>query len=152
LRAAGRTRALDRRRAYERGATNMADKTQTNTINYEQGDLCHLEIPVKDKERAKAFYGEIFGWKFNEMPEMNYTMFETPGKVVNGGFFTPSEQQPDKVVNYLQVNSIEEATKKITRFGGKTLSPQIEVPGHGSFMHVLDSEGNHIAIWQASKK
>ena len=46
--------------------------------DYKQGDICHLELPVKDTKRAKAFYGEVFGWKFTDVPGMNYTLFETP--------------------------------------------------------------------------
>jgi predicted enzyme related to lactoylglutathione lyase len=126
----------------------MSDKPQT--MNFQQGDLCHLEIPVKDVERAKAFYGEIFGWKFQPVPEMSYTLFQSPGNVVGGGFFTPDEKTPDKVINYFAVESIDKTAERLTRFGGKSLSPKIEIPGHGSMMHVLDSEGNFIALWQAS--
>lgn len=122
--------------------------SDTPNITYKRGDLCHFEIPVKDTNRAKAFYGEVFGWKFEDVPQMEYTLFTTPGKVVGGGFFKPSEQMPDKVVNYLTVDSIEQSAKQVEAHGGKTLSPKIEVPGHGFFMHVLDSEGNLLALWQ----
>jgi uncharacterized protein len=127
--------------------TTVSDKNETTM---KQGDFCHVDIPVKDKERARAFYGEVFGWSFQEVPEMDYTLFTTPGKTVGGGLFTPGEQSPDKVVNYLLVTSIEESAKKVESFGGKTVSPKIEIPGHGWFMHVLDPEGNLLAMWESS--
>ncbi|MBL3644218.1 VOC family protein [Bacillus sp. RHFB] len=30
------------------------------------GRLVHLEIHVDDMERAKKFYGEVFGWSFQD--------------------------------------------------------------------------------------
>ncbi|RKJ38713.1 VOC family protein, partial [Butyricicoccus sp. 1XD8-22] len=30
------------------------------------GRLIHFEIHVNDMERAKNFYGEVFGWKFED--------------------------------------------------------------------------------------
>ena len=121
-------------------------------LNFKQGDLCHVEIPTKDRNRAKSFYGEVFGWRFDEAPEMDYTLFHTPGNLVGGGFFSPSEQVPAKVTNYFLVDSIEKAAERVKAFGGQTVGPKVEVPTHGSFMHVLDSEGNLIALWQAAKK
>jgi predicted enzyme related to lactoylglutathione lyase len=31
------------------------------------GRLVHFEVHVDDMERAKTFYGEVFGWKFEEI-------------------------------------------------------------------------------------
>jgi predicted enzyme related to lactoylglutathione lyase len=81
---------------------------------------------------------------------MSYTLFQTPGNVVGGGMFTPDEKAPDRVVNYFQVDSIEASAQKVTQFGGKTLGPKVEVPGHGWMQHVMDSEGNYIALWQGT--
>ena len=33
------------------------------------GRLVHFEIHVDDMERAKQFYGEIFGWSFEDWSE-----------------------------------------------------------------------------------
>lgn len=30
------------------------------------GRIVHFEIHVNDMERAKAFYGEVFGWSFQD--------------------------------------------------------------------------------------
>lgn len=122
------------------------------TTQFRQGDLCHLEIPVNDKERAKAFYGEVFGWSFQEVPEMSYTLFSTPGKVVGGGFFTPSEHMPAKVINYMLVDSLEQTAEKVKKMGGQVVSPRIDVGGQGALMHLIDSEGNLIAIWETTRR
>ncbi len=33
------------------------------------GRLVHFEIHVDDMERAKNFYGEVFGWRFEDWSE-----------------------------------------------------------------------------------
>lgn len=47
--------------------------------------ICHLEIPVLDFDLAKKFYGEVFGWRIEIDPKMNYAMFTTE-KEPGGGF------------------------------------------------------------------
>ena len=33
------------------------------------GRVVHFEVHVEDMERAKKFYGEVFGWKFEDWSE-----------------------------------------------------------------------------------
>ena len=95
--------------------------------------IVHFEIPVTDLERAKAFYGPIFGWKLEDypMPEgMNkYVGVHTtaidgkthqplkPG-AINGGIMirTDVAKAPILAVN---VPSIDERIKQIEAAGGK---------------------------------
>lgn len=120
---------------------------QTQTINYKHGDWCHFELPVNDLARAKKFYGEAFGWTFNDMPEMEYTLYQTPGGF-GGGFFKPSERMPEKVINYVNVEDLNASAKKCESLGGKLLGPVIDVPGHGKMQHLLDTEGTLFSLWQ----
>ncbi len=124
--------------------------TQAHAVDFKQGDLCHLEFPVTDLERAKKFYGEIFGWQFHDVPEMDYTLLITPSGKLGGGFFKPSEQCPARVVNYFSVTSIDETLPEIEARGGKAVGPKVEVGGHGTMQHLQDSEGNFIALWQSA--
>ena len=39
--------------------------------------VVHFEIPADDLERAKEFYGAVFGWELADMPEMDYTVVKT---------------------------------------------------------------------------
>ena len=32
------------------------------------GQVVHLEIPSKDTEKSRAFWGGLFGWKFEQFP------------------------------------------------------------------------------------
>ena len=39
--------------------------------------VVHFEIPADDLDRARAFYGEAFGWTINSIPELDYSSVET---------------------------------------------------------------------------
>lgn len=90
----------------------------------------HVEIPCKSVHRAKRFYGVVFGWKFQDVPDMEDTLF-SPASPPGGGLFVPREGQPTGVVNYLLADSIGETSKRIEEEGGRILVPESEVPGHG---------------------
>jgi predicted enzyme related to lactoylglutathione lyase len=124
---------------------------QQKRPNFSEGDLCHFELPVKNKERAKAFYSKVFGWKFQDSAG-NYTMITTPGQGIGGGLLSPSDDMPFKVTNYLFVNSIDAAAAKVKELGGKLLHQKTEVEGMGWMQHFEDPEGNLIALWQAKMK
>jgi predicted enzyme related to lactoylglutathione lyase len=50
--------------------------------------IVHFEIPADNIERANKFYGSLFGWKIEKVPEMDYWMFRTGagnGEQVMGG-------------------------------------------------------------------
>lgn len=113
------------------------------------GSVVHIELPCKDVERAKKFYGDIFDWKFEDYPDMNYTTFEAPSGP-GGGLFVPEEFNPGGTLNYLLVDSVEEASSKIEAGGGKILVPKSEVPGMGWFAIFQDPEGTKMALWKGS--
>ncbi len=41
--------------------------------------IVHFEIPADDIQRAKTFYSDLFGWRMESMPGMDYTMIDTFG-------------------------------------------------------------------------
>jgi predicted enzyme related to lactoylglutathione lyase len=39
-------------------------------------NIVHIEIPAADAEKAGKFYQDLFGWKIETDPVLNYTMWE----------------------------------------------------------------------------
>ncbi len=122
----------------------------------------HFEIPFDDAKRAGDFYKKVFGWKLNEMPEMNYTIVHTvdvdekmmPKEVgaINGGMFKRDDKSASGPVIVMGVKSIEETIKKITNNGGKVFKRKSSVGDMGFYAQVKDTEGNIIGIWETIKK
>jgi predicted enzyme related to lactoylglutathione lyase len=119
-------------------------------ITYKHGDFCHIELPFQDLDRTKKFYGEAFGWTFQDVPEMNYTMFMTPNGRggVQGGFFKASEEMK-AVCNYLNVEDLATSNAKVESLGGKVLKDRVEVGGFGELSIVMDTEGNVFGLWHS---
>ena len=113
-----------------------------------QGAWCHIEIPTAQVEVAKKFYGTVFGWKFRDMPEMSYTLFDTGKGNVGGGLWNPPAGVPRSITNYIFVDSVDAMVARVQEHGGKLVNPKMQVPGAGWFALVADPDGNVIGLWQ----
>lgn len=109
-------------------------------------EIIHIEIPAKDRAESAAFYAELFGWETQDMPEMNYTTFESG--TVGGGFNPLGEQVAvNDVLIYINSPDIEADLKAIDKAGGSTVIPKSEIPGVGWFAIFKDNTGNTLALY-----
>jgi len=119
--------------------------------------IVHFEIPVEDLDRAKGFYGPIFGWRLDDVPGMDYTMVGTvpvdeqqmptePG-AINGGLMQRSDETQSPVLT-INVGSVEDALKKVEAGGGTVVRPRTEIPGMGWFAYFKDTEGNTLGLFE----
>jgi predicted enzyme related to lactoylglutathione lyase len=112
--------------------------------------IVHIEIPAKDLTTAAKFYAEMFDWKTQHDPKLNYTMFENSG--VGGGFNPVSEEMqigPGDILLHVATDDIEAHLAKAEKLGGKTLVPKTEIPGIGWFGIFTDPTGNRIGLYTA---
>ena len=121
------------------------------------GGVVHFEIPADDENRAREFYSSIFGWEFQVLPEMDYSLAMTtpldeegrpsvPGSI-NGGLFKRGEGLTAPVVT-VDVDDIDAALERIAALGGSTLREKMQVGGMGWNAYFKDSEGNIVGLWQ----
>lgn len=109
--------------------------------------LVHLEIPAADRKAAASFYGKLFGWESEHMPEeMRYTTFKTGN--VGGGFAElAAGYKPGDVTFYVGSGDIESDLRRAEELGGKTLVPRTEIPGMGWFAILTDPTGNRVGLF-----
>ena len=123
--------------------------------------IVHFEIPADDVDRAKEFYGSIFEWELQDFPDMQYTIVMTvpvdekqmptqPG-AINGGMMKRSNTTPSSPVLTIEVQSIDEALKKIEAGGGDTITPRTPIPGMGAFAYFTDTEGNTLGLFETAE-
>ena len=118
--------------------------------------ITHFEVCVDDPARAQKFYSNVFGWEFNKWDGPNeYWMAKTdedgqPG--INGGLMRRMPGQPSGMINYIEVQSVDEFSKKIQSKGGKIIKPKTQIPGVGYFAMCNDTEENLFAIIQLDMK
>ncbi len=126
--------------------------------------VVHFEMPAEDRKRMADFYANVFGWKTEMLgPEMgNYVLATTterdktglpknPG-AINGGFFSKSEDNPAQYPSVvIAVEDIKEHMKSVEEAGGKVLGEPIDIPGVGSYVAFVDTEGNRVSMLQPSR-
>jgi uncharacterized protein len=113
------------------------------------GAIVHVELTSTDLPTARKFFESVFGWKFKQesMPEGEYWTF-TAASGPAGGLTTPMDGTAPSTLNYLLVESVDAAVKKITAAGGKIVLPKQEIPNVGWFAVFQSPGGPHLAIFQ----
>lgn len=113
-----------------------------------------FEIPADNPERAKKFYGELFGWKIEKFSGMtDYWHIDTGGgdDTPDGGLM--ARQHPEQpITNYVAVASVDESAAKVQQLGGKICKPKTAVPQMGFFVICQDTENNTFALWEMNDK
>ncbi len=103
----------------------------------------YIEFDVADIERAKGFYGQAFGWTFNDYgPE--YCEF-TDG-YMTGGFSQSETVTLGGPLVVLYGDDLDELMDKVKSAGGKITKPVFEFPG-GRRFQFTDLEGYELAVW-----
>ncbi|MCU1313209.1 MAG: Glyoxalase/bleomycin resistance protein/dioxygenase [Acidobacteriaceae bacterium] len=110
----------------------------------------HLELNTPDLAKAKAFYGELFGWEFQDMsmvPSGIYSTFK-PSEGPGGGMMSMPDGKPGWL-SYVGVSNIQESTDKARALGATILMGPHPIPDVGSFTVLNDPTGCTIALFQA---
>ena len=108
--------------------------------------VVHVEIHSNAPEKTKAFLKDVFDWKFQDVPEMNYSMFEPPS--APGGGLQKAENLPAGVLDYILSKDIDGTVKKIQSSGGSIVTPKMEIPGMGFFAVFQDPTGITLALYE----
>ena len=124
--------------------------------------VVHFEIPADDVDRAKEFYGSVFGWQLQTMSmgESDYTIAMTtpvdeqtqqPTEAggINGGMMQRTQHTPAPVIT-IDVEEIDQSLKEIESRGGSTVTPRTAIPGMGAFAYFKDPEGNVMGLWETT--
>lgn len=103
----------------------------------------HFEILGEDPAALSKFYSDVFGWQIATWDgPQGYWMATTgadgqPG--INGGFMERHFQQA--VINTIEVDSLDEALRKVEAAGGSKVHGAHEIPGVGTHAYCADPQG-----------
>lgn len=103
-------------------------------LNIVNNSIAHVELPTTDFAKSKEFYSTVFGWKCEEIPQMNYMIFSLEGGV--GGGFNKVEKVVDKTghMAYITVEDIPATLSKIEKVGGSTAMPKTDLGNNWGFI------------------
>lgn len=126
----------------------------------------HFEIHSSDPERAQRFYGDVFGWRFQQFGGMPYWLVTTgdgdplhgtphsePG--IDGGLVQRQGEGPvagqsvNAFVVTIDVPDAKAYLDKAVAAGATLAVPLDAVPGVGWLAYVTDPDGNLVGLMQA---
>jgi uncharacterized protein len=82
------------------------------------GQVCYLELPAADRNRAAAFYQAVFGWETGE----HYPDFTSPGLIGQWVEGRPPALDAGPVI-WLAVRDMDETLALVTTYGGRIRTP-----------------------------
>lgn len=115
--------------------------------------LCWAELMTRDTRTAGDFYAKVFGWTREEMPGMNYTVFNVGDRGAVGMMETPKEAAgiPPVWSVYFAVTDCDRTVAETQRLGGQVFMPPKDIPEIGRFAVLGDPQGAAFCILQPAQ-
>ncbi|HEX3140606.1 MAG TPA: VOC family protein [Rhizobacter sp.] len=123
----------------------MAQHTQHHALNW-------FEIPVRNIDRAQAFYEQLLAAKLRRenMGEHTLAVFPYDDSAVGGCLLAGAGVEPSTSGALVYLNaepSLDAALARVEAAGGRITTPKVQLPGDmGVFAHVTDTEGNRLGL------
>src|ERR687895_28174 len=108
------------------------------------GTFSWTDLATPDPEAAKRFYGELFGWEFDDQPMPgdagDYSMGMKDGGVV-AALYRAREDQPPAWASYVTVESADSTATKAGEVGGTLFGEPFDVMDAGRMALIQDPSG-----------
>ena len=118
------------------------------------GRFCWIDLAASDAERAKAFYGALFGWSARDQAANGgvFTRLHLAGRDV-GSIYQITRAHlargvPSHWTPYVRVADVDSASRRALRLGGQQLIAPFEVDGVARIALVADTVGAMVGLWQ----
>ena len=110
--------------------------------------VIHFEIESTDQAATRAFFGEVFGWKTDYMPEMDYALVDTrsEGAGINGGIGPAHGEYGSCVTFYIAVDDAQAYLDKAVAAGGKVIMPVTKIPNAVTLAMFTDPTGAAVGL------
>ena len=105
-------------------------------------NVCHFAIHAEDLDRAKQFYENVFGWRFEEWGPPDFYLIQTgtPEEPGIRGALQKRQSPVGDSFNGFEVDIVEH--------GGKIVFEEVEIPTVGRIVKFEDTEKNVVCAIQ----
>jgi predicted enzyme related to lactoylglutathione lyase len=123
------------------------------TTRYVTGAPNWIDLGAPDIEGAAAFYGGLFGWRFQPGgPEVGgYGIFQLDGRATAGGMQTTPEQGPPSWTVYFQAPDADATARAAGQAHGSVLVQPMDVQDLGRMAILADQAGVPFGLWQPGR-
>lgn len=126
-------------------------KMDPEVADHTPGRFVWYDLVTNDVRAAQVFYGQLFGWEFEDVPEHpgEFVLIRHDGIPIGGLVFSEREQ-PDssqsRWIGSVSVTDVDAAVKVVRDRGGKVLGGPTDIPLRGRVAVVADPQGAILAL------
>ncbi len=123
---------------------------------HEHGMPCWVELYTGDPDGAKAFYGDVMRWEYQDHPTPGvepgiYTTVRLDGGDVGGLCPLTGVQRglglPPHLLVYFAVDDVDEVCRRAPGLGGAVVMEPIDVPSTGRMAMLRGPGGELFCLW-----
>ena len=121
-------------------------------MNNSHHPLDYVEISVTDLARAREFYGQAFGWRFNDYGP-DYAGIQdqrNPGEEFGGLAHETPPSRGEGVLALVRTENADHALASVLAAGGRIQAELHEYPGGRRFTFA-DPSGNVLGVYEPSE-
>lgn len=107
--------------------------------------VVHAEIRSGNPDATRAFYSELFGWKYSDGAFPGYTFVDTGAAGALPTAIGPLQGGADSVLLFVGVEDVAATLARAEELGGRTIQPAQSVPGV-TFGVFADAQGHKVGV------
>jgi predicted enzyme related to lactoylglutathione lyase len=122
--------------------------------SYPPGAFSWVDLNTDDPDRAKAFYGALFGWEYEDIPigeGASYSMARIDGHSVAALGPLQGEGMPPHWNCYVTVADADASAARAAELGATLLAEPFDVFEAGRMAAFADPQGAVLSVWQAKE-
>jgi uncharacterized protein len=122
-------------------------------------NIAHFDVQADDVERARRFYEQVFGWRFEAWGPPDFYLIHT-GPAADPGIHGSVSKRPQAVLGQgrigyectIGVDDLAAVKAAIIANGGKIVLDEYEIVGVGRMIRFEDSEGNVVCAMHYAQR
>lgn len=133
------------------GGIDVPPVTATTDGERLPGKIIWRDLIADAPEQTMRFYRELFGWQFEPLAGVNYTLIRHRGRLIGGLVDQnrlPTRADVSQWVAVMSVEDIEAAAATVIAQGGQVLTPPTSLGERGEITVVTDAQGALLSLLQ----
>jgi predicted enzyme related to lactoylglutathione lyase len=119
------------------------------------GKFVWHDLMTTDIEAVKKFYGELFGWNFEDVGTVDvpYEIIRNNGKIIGGIFAldkSRSKAEHSQWISFISVENMETAVEHVKNNNGNIYTEPFDLPDRGKVAVAIDPQGAVLALVNSS--
>ena len=129
--------------------------TASPSGEYHPGKFVWYDLMSTDVAAVKKFYGDLFGWEFEEAgsKDVAYSVIKHSGNIIGGIFAldrSRSKAEHSQWISFLSVENMESVIEYIKNSNGKIYTEPFDLPDRGRVTVAIDPQGSVLALVKSS--